>query len=84
MSIGIVDTQIAKHERSLRVSKSLEVINYAVHDEIEEITVQRHWYKEAVFYEVYVRAFCDSNNDGHGDLQGLDTHYRLTFGRINK
>lgn len=29
------------------------------------------WYKEAVFYEVYVRAFRDSNGDGHGDLQGL-------------
>jgi maltose alpha-D-glucosyltransferase / alpha-amylase len=29
------------------------------------------WYKDAVFYEVNVRAFFDSNNDGHGDLQGL-------------
>jgi len=29
------------------------------------------WYKNAVFYEVYVRAFYDSNQDGHGDLKGL-------------
>ncbi len=29
------------------------------------------WYKDAIFYEVYVRAFKDSNNDGHGDLPGL-------------
>ncbi|MBP1703444.1 MAG: treS [Chloroflexi bacterium] len=29
------------------------------------------WYKNAVFYEVYVRAYCDSNGDGHGDLRGL-------------
>jgi len=29
------------------------------------------WYKDAVFYEIYVRAFYDSNNDGHGDLRGL-------------
>jgi maltose alpha-D-glucosyltransferase / alpha-amylase len=29
------------------------------------------WYKRAVFYEVYVRAFSDSNGDGHGDLRGL-------------
>ncbi len=29
------------------------------------------WYKNAVFYEVYVRAFCDSDGDGHGDLRGL-------------
>lgn len=29
------------------------------------------WYKDAVFYEVYVRAFSDSSDDGHGDLVGL-------------
>jgi maltose alpha-D-glucosyltransferase/alpha-amylase len=29
------------------------------------------WYKNAVFYEVYIRAFHDSNGDGHGDLNGL-------------
>jgi maltose alpha-D-glucosyltransferase / alpha-amylase len=29
------------------------------------------WYKNAVFYEVYVRAYQDSNGDGHGDLNGL-------------
>ncbi len=31
----------------------------------------RFWYKNAVFYEVYVRAFYDSNGDGHGDLKGI-------------
>ncbi len=30
-----------------------------------------YWYKDAVFYEVYVRGFFDSNQDGNGDLQGL-------------
>ncbi len=29
------------------------------------------WYKNAIFYEVNVRAYKDSNGDGHGDLQGL-------------
>ena len=29
------------------------------------------WYKHAIFYELYVRAFKDGNNDGHGDLPGL-------------
>jgi maltose alpha-D-glucosyltransferase / alpha-amylase len=29
------------------------------------------WYMHAVFYEVSVRAFRDSNADGHGDLRGL-------------
>src|SRR5262245_35576600 len=29
------------------------------------------WFKDAVFYEVYVRGFYDSNADGIGDLRGL-------------
>jgi maltose alpha-D-glucosyltransferase / alpha-amylase len=29
------------------------------------------WYKDAVFYEIYVRGFFDSNGDGIGDLNGL-------------
>ena len=32
---------------------------------------EKLWYTNAVFYEVYVRAFFDSNGDGHGDLRGL-------------
>jgi maltose alpha-D-glucosyltransferase/alpha-amylase len=29
------------------------------------------WYKDAIFYEVFVRAFKDSDGDGIGDLRGL-------------
>src|SRR5882762_3550953 len=29
------------------------------------------WFKEAIIYEVSVRAFCDSNGDGIGDFPGL-------------
>ena len=29
------------------------------------------WYKDAVIYEVHVRAFQDSNADGIGDFRGL-------------
>ena len=29
------------------------------------------WFKRAVFYEVLVRGFADSNGDGTGDLRGL-------------
>ncbi len=29
------------------------------------------WYKDAIIYELHVRAFMDSNNDGIGDLPGL-------------
>jgi maltose alpha-D-glucosyltransferase/alpha-amylase len=30
-----------------------------------------NWYKDAIFYEVYVRGFQDSSQDGNGDLRGL-------------
>src|SRR4029077_2228469 len=29
------------------------------------------WFKSAVFYELPVKAFADSNDDGQGDFQGL-------------
>jgi maltose alpha-D-glucosyltransferase/alpha-amylase len=29
------------------------------------------WYKDAVIYEIHVRAFADSDGDGRGDFQGL-------------
>jgi len=35
------------------------------------LTHDPHWFRKAVFYEVLVRAFADSNGDGSGDLNGL-------------
>jgi glycosidase len=29
------------------------------------------WYKDAIIYELYIKAFKDSNNDGYGDINGL-------------
>ena len=28
------------------------------------------WYKDAIIYELHVKAFADSNNDGVGDFNG--------------
>jgi maltose alpha-D-glucosyltransferase/alpha-amylase len=33
--------------------------------------VDSPWYKDAIIYEVHVRAFCDSDGDGYGDFPGL-------------
>jgi maltose alpha-D-glucosyltransferase/alpha-amylase len=31
------------------------------------------WYKDAIIYQLHVRAFCDANGDGIGDFEGLTT-----------
>jgi len=35
------------------------------------LALDTQWYRRAVFYEVMVRSFYDSNGDGSGDLAGL-------------
>jgi alpha-glucosidase len=32
------------------------------------------WWRDAVVYQLYVRSFADSNNDGRGDLEGIRGH----------
>ena len=32
---------------------------------------ETYWWNDAVFYEIFVRSFYDSNNDGIGDFQGI-------------
>ena len=41
------------------------------------IAADHRWYQRAVFYEVLVRGFNDSNDDGTGDLRGLIDRARL-------
>lgn len=33
--------------------------------------MNNEWWKEAVIYQIYPKSFCDSNNDGIGDLEGI-------------
>ena len=33
--------------------------------------MKTRWYKDAVFYQIYPRSFCDSNGDGIGDIRGI-------------
>jgi maltose alpha-D-glucosyltransferase / alpha-amylase len=39
--------------------------------EVAAVAQEAFWYKDAVIYQLHVRAFCDSNNDGIGDFGGL-------------
>ena len=32
---------------------------------------EKNWYKDAIIYELHIKAFFDSNSDGIGDFEGL-------------
>ena len=38
------------------------------------------WYKDAIIYQLHVKAFADSNDDGIGDFAGLTQQARLSAG----
>ena len=37
----------------------------------DDAPIEKKWWKEAVFYQIYPRSFNDSNGDGIGDLCGI-------------
>ena len=63
-----------KYSVRLRVSQG-EKTNTVVFDEyvhvLERNTTNIPWWNETVFYEIFVRSFKDSDNDGIGDFKGL-------------
>ena len=38
---------------------------------ITQLDENLHWYKDAIIYELHIKAFADSNDDGIGDFEGL-------------
>jgi maltose alpha-D-glucosyltransferase / alpha-amylase len=38
---------------------------------MDDLDDQQHWYKDAIIYELHIKAFHDSNGDGIGDFKGL-------------
>ncbi|MGC8774041.1 MAG: maltose alpha-D-glucosyltransferase [Chlorobaculum sp.] len=41
------------------------------HKAVKSYQPELLWYKDAIIYELHVKTFCDSNNDGIGDFRGL-------------
>jgi glycosidase len=38
---------------------------------IAQTTTEKKWWKEAVFYQIYMPSYADSNGDGYGDFKGM-------------
>ncbi len=50
----------------------LELLNTEKDLPREDVSpIQKKWWKEAVFYQIYPISFMDSNGDGKGDLNGI-------------
>ena len=75
--IGRIKLKSLKKITKLKIAPSFyETLIELVNIEQERIypkcsPINRTWWKEAVFYQIYPRTFCDSNGDGIGDLQGI-------------
>lgn len=36
-----------------------------------QLNKKTRWYKDSIIYQIYPRSYCDSNNDGIGDIRGI-------------
>src|SRR3984957_16697943 len=49
------------------------VLSLSVRAQQQPVDAEGHqWWQHAVFYEIYPRSFADSDNNGVGDLKGID------------
>ena len=42
-------------------------------DAAKSSPLARAWWKETIVYQIYPSSFCDSNDDGIGDLNGISS-----------
>ena len=63
---------IARLNLKLAAAVSFALLSAGVSAQRTESTENVPWWKHAVFYEIYPRSFADSNNDGIGDLNGIN------------
>src|SRR5258707_14362981 len=51
---------------AMNLMSSIDTKELPATDAVDEL-----WYKDAIIYQLHVKAFADSNNDGIGDFAGL-------------
>lgn len=68
--VGISDKNETESEISIQNSY-LTNLNKILPDTENSKTASEEWYKDAVFYHIWVKAFNDSNGDRIGDIKGI-------------
>lgn len=68
--VGISDKTETESEISIQNSY-LTNLNKILPDTEKSQTASEEWYKDAVFYHIWVKAFNDSNGDRIGDIKGI-------------
>lgn len=69
----VLTSCVQKQTPSIEVSMPTETesVPTMVTTETTELVDGAKWWQDAVFYEIFVRSFKDSNGDGIGDFQGI-------------
>lgn len=61
-----------EHSVIIKAETSEEIVTFKTKDKAEiDYKKNPEYLKNAVFYEIFVRAFADSNGDGQGDFNGI-------------
>ena len=61
--------EMASRKATQDASTDVEIVDDSVLDVYDDYEFE--WWNEAVFYEIFVRSFADSDGDGIGDFEGL-------------
>ncbi len=73
-SVNVTYSTPGTYDVKLVVSNSFSADSVLLEDYItvsEQSTDDLDWWNDAVFYEIFVRSFYDSDGDGIGDFQGI-------------
>jgi trehalose-6-phosphate hydrolase len=65
----------------LLLSSALFISNIV---EAQNKTVAQNWWKEAVFYQIYMPSYTDSDGNGYGDFIGMTQNLAYSFSYFAK
>ena len=70
-SMNLAHTDLKKQKTK---SVDIQVRKKEIRDKIKDVSIQtneKDWWRDAIFYQIFMRSFQDSNADGIGDINGL-------------